>query len=547
MITPTLPAAISPHDVVRIYVPPAPPDEVENNFKKLTQIQSSPTQQSASSKTTPIKDRRSNMSASRTSLHSNSELTNGSGGTINGRSNSSNRNSIISCEATPVRRSLHRSDEDLMSNFNIELMRHNGQRSTSSSRRGSLSRKSPPAVLETDFGLMECAHIKARRRSSEIDCSMGIQLNSSNENLTGRHYTTIVDTHKSNNSEFGDRISVGFDGKKKMTSFEELAKMDAINNHMTKSDIQYETSKSYSSTGRHGTLTYSYGNKLINDGADTTTVHYKQFDGTTDVDYETLNHRPNDTDTSSVKYEMFSSSKESANTARTPFNRFYSADEDDDRIKSSDESSSSPNSKSVLNTPVNETVPLLVSSPTSAAVHSHHHHNRKLSIDEDDYDDDDDNDAEISPTAATPIMSPNSPPTKHPFSPTYTTKTFVPNQSSSSSSSMHEKQSSVAAVRPSRIPLYHAPMSPASDLNSVLPPIEISSSHAGNRLRSPMSPSSDYGVAGVANFDNRIAVPLGGAYEFNRNRQNSSKSKKSAANSTDMNKIRIKINQNQRH
>lgn len=129
MITPT-PRAMSPHDIVRIYVPPAPPEE-----RKPVPTNTSPTKNAM----------KKSISGSRTSLTS-LDKTNG---TADGYA--SNRNSIISGEVTPIRRrSLYRSEEELVNHFG-------GTKSTSSSRRGSLGRKSPSIALESN--LMGCSHM----------------------------------------------------------------------------------------------------------------------------------------------------------------------------------------------------------------------------------------------------------------------------------------------------------------------------------------------------------------------------------------------------
>lgn len=463
MITPTL-STVSPHDVVRIYVPPAPPDEME-------QINKSPSKSS-------LKDRKNTLSSSRTSLRS-IELTNGNFESRHG----SNRNSIISGDVTPIRRSLHKSDEEL-SYSTYECLRQNGQKSTSSSRRGSLSRKSPLAVLETD--LMECSHIQSKRRSIEIDANADFKMSAEN-------VSELQSPTKSNISDFH-----GNDGKKKMTSFEELAKLDAaaINSRMTKSAYSF-----YNSNVSHEPRPTK--SLLLSDS----TIQYKQFDES-DIDYyhHTLNSANEPSDNIQFGYDIFSP-KESS--------RFFSGDEYDDRLKSSDESSSSPNSKSVLNTPVNETLPLLPNSPSSSS------HQRLVTIDDD---------------AETPILSPNSPPYNQ--SNSYVSSMYAPKKSSSTNS-IRSSTSSTTSKRPSKIPLYHSSAtSPTSDINTVLPPVEVSHT-SNNRKRSPLVESHD--------FDSRIAVPIGGAYEFSRSHSNKSKSKSSSKNnSTDLNKIRIKINQNQR-
>lgn len=514
MITPR---AMSPQDVVRIYVPAAPPDEESPPKAK---VNGSP----------PSKI----LSASTISLRSAGTIRT-MNGTLNGSRdglNSSNRNSIISAgggggsgDVTPVRRSMYRSDEEL---------RFAGiasdQKSTSSSRRGSLSRKSPSSLLSLENKLlMECSHIQAsRRRSSDI--SNKVKLNISLENVSKSNNAMDLDTKNR---------------KVLMTSFEELAnKQDAAFN------IQRATAKSSAAASsaaliKNNSFTPDDDNFTMLPAVSSSryvsesNIEYKPFStssggsiGSNDHDYHhPRQRRPSATGTtisppantvgSPSDYDVFSAKDSNKQYSRFFGSDVHTIDDDfDDPKKSSDESSSSPNAKSMISTPVNETVPLLLASPTSPSATYQPYQDRDVE---------------------------NTPNSK-----------FVLNRTYSSSLSNHAGSSSSTkkASRPSRIPLFHKAMSPVDDYSAitVLPPVEVVTSSSHN-ITSSHSHHRRIGSGGSVDFDSRIAAPLGGAYEFNRNlNQRSTTSSVGSASSgiakvttADLNKIRIKINQNQRN
>lgn len=514
MITPR---AMSPQDVVRIYVPAAPPDEESPPKAK---VNGSP----------PSKI----LSASTISLRSAGTIRT-MNGTLNGSRdglNSSNRNSIISAgggggsgDVTPVRRSMYRSDEEL---------RFAGiasdQKSTSSSRRGSLSRKSPSSLLSLENKLlMECSHIQAsRRRSSDI--SNKVKLNISLENVSKSNNAMDLDTKNR---------------KVLMTSFEELAnKQDAAFN------IQRATAKSSAAASsaaliKNNSFTPDDDNFTMLPAVSSSryvsesNIEYKPFStssggsiGSNDHDYHhprqrrpsatgTTTSPPANTVGSPSDYDVFSAKDSNKQYSRFFGSDVHTIDDDfDDPKKSSDESSSSPNAKSMISTPVNETVPLLLASPTSPSATYQPYQDRDVE---------------------------NTPNSK-----------FVLNRTYSSSLSNHAGSSSSTkkASRPSRIPLFHKAMSPVDDYSAitVLPPVEVVTSSSHN-ITSSHSHHRRIGSGGSVDFDSRIAAPLGGAYEFNRNlNQRSTTSSVGSASSgiakvttADLNKIRIKINQNQRN
>lgn len=439
MITPT-PRAISPQDIVRIYVPPAPPDE-----------QKQP-QQPVAKKTSPTKSsiKKSTTGGSRTSLTS-LERTNGS---VDGYA--SNRNSIISGDATPIRRrSLYRSEEELLNHFDTST------KSTSSSRRGSLGRKSPSMALES----MGCSHMTAaRRRSSDLSNKMHMSL----ENISSTSNTT---------TEYESRAP------KRMTSFEELAKqndkmcssMRITQSHVEQRFTPDDDNFSFGQFGQKIGSPTAVTSKFVSESS----IQLRGY--SSPIDYKPLKHRPS----SSVE-----ASSPSDDVGKLKYSRFYSSIDDDDEgtadeKKSSDESSTSPNVKSVLSTPVNEQIPLL-SSPL--IVHK----------------------SLIGDGIGRPVTL---------------------SSSTSSSSSTTIITSSTVHSRP----IYHSPQSPIDDLNSILGPIEIT-----QRQKSPTGDPMHSSEFDGQQQQQRVTIER--SYEFNHNPKSQTKN-----SNADMNKIRIKINQNQRN
>lgn len=418
-ITP-IPRAISPQDIVRIYVPAAPPDEAIAATANTSNNDRSPTKESK-------------MNRSRSSSQTSIRVLNG-GSTKNSpshaittivgiplgeRNRESNRNSIIfgSGDITPVRQRFN--DEELIQSFGEPSMTSLGQRSTSSSRRGSLSRKSPSTMF--DSGLMECSHIAKRRLSSASNSEnryrMGI---GSTENMStgGGTIRPTVSTIsiKSNEGETNER-------KKIMTSFEQLASRqrressDALNRNCDSNDgidkyspdddenysySYYSIEKTPNSLSgievgsSAGNGSGTGGEKAKTKYVSESNIQYKALQSSVDsmLDYKANKRRPTSTaneTTPAFHYDSFNvpeaskvaplqslvkspglgrvtSASTTTTTITKEYTRFYgtSVDEDEDDEepkKSSDESSSSPNSKSILNTPVNETIPLLLASP----------------------------------------------------------------------------------------------------------------------------------------------------------------------------------------
>lgn len=428
MITPT-PRAISPQDIVRIYVPPAPPDE-----QKVIATKTSPTKNAIKKST----------GGSRTSLAS-LDKTNGS---VDGYG--SNRNSIISGDATPIRRrSLYRSEEELLNHFGAG-------KSTSSSRRGSLGRKSPSMTLESN--IIGCSHM-ARRRSSDLSNKIHMSLENISTSNTITEYESVP---------------------KRMTSFEELAKQEKMCSSMriTRSNVEQrftpdDDNFSFEQFTKIDSPTAA-SSKYVSES----NIQYRGF--SSPIEYRPLKHRPSSSVEASSPDDVGKLLK---------YSRFYSSIDDDDEYtadekKSSDESSTSPNAKSILSTPVNEQIPLL-SSPLIL---------HKSLIDDG-------------------IKSP------------------VTLSSSLSNRNIHTSSTTITPSTAHNRPLlYHSPQSPIDDLNSILGPIEVTQK----------SPQSDTMNTNNSEFDERVAIER--SYEFNINHNPKSQTKNSNA---DMNKIRIKIKQNQ--
>uniref|UniRef100_A0A1B0CRP3 Rab-GAP TBC domain-containing protein n=1 Tax=Lutzomyia longipalpis TaxID=7200 RepID=A0A1B0CRP3_LUTLO len=265
MITPT-PRAISPQDIVRIYVPPAPPEEV--NGGNNTTLPGSVTEVS------PKK-----------------------------------RDSVVSGEVTPIRNSaMYRSDEEL-----VQTLREieNGRHSSSSSRRGSMSRKSPSSALESEF-VIECSHMKSKERPATV--------------ANGQKLTSFEELARKEQERRGERVVVGID------------------NRMSRSENSYRRSDDEE-------FSYSYFSTRVGK------ENSSRFASDCNIQYRAL------PSSSSIEYKSLHPSADGVHERLRPLGAADDEEEDDDDDerpkKSSDDSSSSP--KSLLATPVNEMIPLLLS------------------------------------------------------------------------------------------------------------------------------------------------------------------------------------------
>lgn len=329
MITPT-PSAMSPQDIVRIYVPPPPPDE------KLYQ-------------TKPSSENLSKLSNKKSFAIDDKQI--------------NKRNSIANCDGANVsKNTIYKSEEELR--LLNDLTGINASNISSSSRRGSMSRKSP-SVFEKDTN--DCSHIRSRKNSFSDNLSVRTP---STLSLNDPHRVKLsigmVEIENRNDLKSGNKIVSSNISTKRMTSFEELAK-SKINmiDRMTKSD-NYENE----------TFLYHDGHSSNYEKNNGSNIQYKTLSSSVGSEKEfTSNYisSKNNTENSPIEDYDNKSMKpmESINTGK--YNTFFrngKGDEedetdDDDNYKtinkSSDDSSSSPNSKSALATPVNETIPLLSS------------------------------------------------------------------------------------------------------------------------------------------------------------------------------------------
>lgn len=569
-ITPT-PRALSPQDIVRIYVPAAPPEE---------------TPSTANVSDERWQNKEMKMNRSRSSSQTSIRMMNGSSKTspssvvgvpLGERNRDSNRNSIIfgSGDITPVR---SRYEDELIQSFgeasmtSIGNVSNSGQRSTSSSRRGSLSRKSPSGMFDT--GLMECSHMAKRRLSNASNGDGRFRSGiGSTENISAMGSASIRPTVSTISIKSNASEGEGSERRKIMTSFEQLAARQRIESDQSGRSDNDGIDKYSPDDEENYSYSYFSADKSLNASANSTSKGKTRYVSESNIQYKTLTSSiGSDLDSKSSKRRPISSANETTSFSFEPlpvaetktkvvakeYTRFYSTSVDDDDEeepkKSSDESSSSPNSKSMLNTPVNETVPLL-SSPLTT---------------------------ELKSKGNNPYIEQNHSPNRVPIHPsTNTPRSIVthasyvidvqPRKESShvplslylKSSPVHSPVSEKIATsppsntrspkaitpnqsQPSRIPLLHnsQKMQSPKDLNRVLPPVEIISLDSNRRQKiasptSPISPLSPiYSVEARHDYD---SIRLGGGRKSQQNNGSA------GGNVSDVNTIRIKVNQNQRN
>lgn len=346
MITPT-PRAISPQDIVRIYVPPPPPEELDSrsknsssqNITSRTQspttstLNKSPAIKSSGISTSNVDDSINTISTASVASIGNESggesscdrggdgVGSGSGGT-GISSGGSKRNSIASGDLTPVRRSyIYRSEEELT---------YNGQKSSSSSRRGSLSRKSP-SLFTNPHVVMDCEHLKSKQRS----------INGSDDQI-----------HRNSTAQ----IEHSFESLRRakvMTSFEELAR------------LQKEKNQKYG---------YNIDNRMTRSAycgdTTTTTSEDEDFSPRSKYRYDSdIQYRKLATSPSAVDIDFIQSSPDLHYSRNVNVNALQKKSDNSDEY-----SSSSPNVKSVLTTPVNEQIPSMTMAMTMVSSQS----NQKL-------------------------------------------------------------------------------------------------------------------------------------------------------------------------
>lgn len=587
MVTPT-PRTISPQDIVRIYVPPAPPDEQKhyqnvskpktspstkdskpnisvseannlrkqpnNNNKAISSngsVSTSPEKMSASSSSPPSQVVTPSMAAA--TMTTTTTPAAWSLKPLTGLSNESNKNSIIygSDDLTPVHCAFNQSDDDLVKSFADASLSTTSNSlgyigiggpggASSSSRRGSLSRKSPSAVFESNM-LMECPHMIKRRLSSQSNSSINFEIRDKSSPANSEHI---------GNSSLSLRLNSN--GEKRMTSFEQLARYkgsstsdEKLNDEIDKYSPDDEENYSYSyykyksaesRQRKSPTAMVESSKRFVSES----NVQYESISmrrqSSKEIEYQALSkRRPNSSgnETSLFQYETFSvapptnsttvksssfnnNGSPTAITAATSasshkitsvkeYKRFYGTSNEDTCDEELNEShTSSPNSKSVLNSP--DTVPLLQSSSPPSYI-------PKLK-----------SKSPVSPTSAhSDIGSPNS---ESPIKPSRIPVMHLNERKSSNNSKMMMTTTTATS------PTTHASPN-TSELNRVLPPIEIvsSSSSSNNSLSSrklqktPTSPNGQPIGFGIANRPMKLQS-------------------KNGTTLADSNTIRIKVNQN---
>lgn len=569
----TTPRAMSPQDVVRIYVPPAPPEERPKT-----------TSHSASTTTVVAAAAVINSSSKNPNRYSNGSNYS-SGGTpiiVSRQSNyndeeeddsKTRRNSEIELYQ-PYSSGRFEYGSDYGTTSSIQNYAVNG-RSTSSSRRGSMSRKSPAPMLDGEF-IIECSHLKGRKYVPE-------------------HHTS----HTSLN-QGGVRVRNGSENNiHRMTSFEELAKnkymsgsnssllknvnddyiirqmVRAKGSRMTKSEIYETVDSSESGSNDRYEIYASINSQKISRG------HKSDYN----IQYKNLSARglagdSNSHEYNSIEYKAFKtrqSSRESGNdsspfdydllqdgrnenSALRDYDRFFNnEDDDEDKLlnKSSDESSTSPppqkqvqyvqKTQSIVQSPSNESVPL-ISSPSATG--------RKTSV-------------QNQPTSSIPVsnsMKRNKYPTVQEQSYPQTTsnrRNTNDSTSSTASSSFAARQYQQQQVASSRIPVIKSPASPPSSLQgSLRQPSRSRIPTSQQQVTSPLSPTGITHTNGRNIAGSRIPAPpfsptssgpssltssQRGQYDssLGRSRIGSSSSAHQIQQTSDTNKIRIKVNQSQ--
>lgn len=612
MITPT-PRAMSPQDIVRIYVPPAPLDEQtrtnHDTPKHNKQNSRSPSTKDSKPNSLPASEVKypnsNNYNSNNNNIYSNNNANHNNANanhnnnnnhctndnnhtkimasheklsanvqkvspsqqqqqqqqsvafrrppnTLTGLESGSNRNSIIygSGDLTPVHCALNRSDDDLTKSFaDASLSTISNSLgyigASSSSRRGSLSRKSPSAMFESNM-LMECSHMLKRRLSNssanyevvETQTNAGTVARSSGD--VALSSLSLRLNSPSSNSNGGGVTP------KRMTSFEQLAAArykerqrhadshdgDADDDDDDEDDdddrrINDETDKySPDDEENYSYSYYKYRSADSRQRSPSNVEHSKRFVSESNVQYESISMRqsskesdgqaPNKrrpkssgNETSLFQYEQQQTAtptQKSISTSIKEYKRFYGTSNEDtcdeENKKSSDESPSSPNFKSILNSP--DTIPLL-SLQLSPHTSSH-----------------------------IPIAKVKSP----------TTAATAGDTGGSGGES---------PIKPSRIPIIHggsnsskvmSKHSPiglpnSSDLNSVLPPIDIiSSSSSSNNslssrklLKSPPTSPNGQTIIFTTSTSRQTKLP------------SSKNGTATAAAIGDSNTIRIKVNQ----
>lgn len=380
MVTPTPRAVLTPKDIVRIYVPPAPPDERQsqqppNPVSMIFAI--------------------NNLQPNRPKVHTDNvyPATRNLPTTLSGleTQHKSNTNSIVyksSEDLTPIHYAFNRTDNENMAKYfadtsstnYINNKNNNNNNSldyigtgTSSSRRGSLSRKSPTAIFETNI----CSHIINRRLSNSLNNFESI-VSSENLSCNETNEQSLI-TRRRNSVSNGSRSKII------MTTFEKLAAAHCKNSEPDLNELQIKAPKNEFAMDDEENYSYSFYDYKLTESKQRqnslSVKNSKRFVSESNIQYEPLTHsvskefkyqalnnrRPKSTGYETSSFNLYDVPVSSIAASIEEYKRFYGTSNedtcDDDQKRSSDESTPSTNSKSILNSL--DTIPLLQGSPTS--------------------------------------------------------------------------------------------------------------------------------------------------------------------------------------
>lgn len=266
---------------------------------------------------------------------------------------------------------------------------------SSSSRRGSMSRKTPSPLLNEL--IVECDHMKVRRSHDNVNEDVSI-----NYSMNGNS-NKIYQFNNNNNSN-------GSGSLKRLTSFEELAKNCESNSLLYITETTTDNNfRVYPSSGKPKSdynICYNYKNLESRDDVDYASVkHQIMIKKSTSHSYNIRKseRKHSSSDNSPFDYDLLKEKRrdnrfmyddepdrrqlENDNSIKS-YDRFFNSDDEieDDEIRQNrskkntsgahkyrshisgteaddddENSSNSPTNKSILNTPINETMPLLSS------------------------------------------------------------------------------------------------------------------------------------------------------------------------------------------
>lgn len=279
---------------------------------------------------------------------------------------------------------------------------------SSSSRRGSMTRKTPSPLLNEL--IVECDHMKIRRSHENVNEDFSINGSTTNSN---KFYQFNANTYNSNNNN----------SLKRLTSFEELAKKSENNSllyiHSTSPDINFRQSQSTSKPKSDYNICYNYKNLDNREELNYTNIKQQSMikksashshnirrgdrkhssSENSPFDYDLLKEKrkenrfmydddatdgkPLEINENSIKsYDRFfnsddeleddeirhnRASKKSSSSGTHKYRSHISGTEADD---DDENSSNSPTNKSILNTPIFETMPLLSTDSDATAYQS---------------------------------------------------------------------------------------------------------------------------------------------------------------------------------